>query len=337
MAEVVGSSPIGSTISMRTKIILKLLVIISISGCGGGSGNDSSQNPVNQMPPSGINPNQKGTLDGYLQHNGIRREFILYVPQSYNQSNPTAVIFNFHGFGSNAFEQMNYGDFRDLADENAFIIAHPQGTTTYGNGPHWNNWNGDGGTSNQDDIGFIDALISLLQTLYNIDDQRVYSTGMSNGGFFSYHLACNLGARIAAVASVTGTMSPQTYSSCTPTRPISVMQMHGLQDSVVPFLGFPSLGLSQTDLMEFWAAHNNCSSQPDISLVDDLAPNDGSTGIKTSFLNCDKGTSVEFFLFDGAGHTWPGTGNKAGSNSVNMDIDGVSEIYNFFNKNVLNP
>ena len=91
MAEVVGSSPIGSTISMRTKIILKLLVIISISGCGGGSGNDSSQSPVNQMPPSGINPNQKGTLDGYLQHNGIRREFILYVPQSYNQSNPTAV------------------------------------------------------------------------------------------------------------------------------------------------------------------------------------------------------------------------------------------------------
>ena len=232
---------------------------------------------------------------------------------------------------------MNYGDFRDLADENGFIIAHPQGTTTYGNGPHWNNWNGDGGTSNQDDIGFIDQLISLLQTLYNIDDQRVYSTGMSNGGFFSYHLACNLGARIAAVASVTGTMSPQTYSSCSPTRPISVMQMHGLQDSVVPFLGFPSLGLSQTDLMEFWAAHNNCSSQPDISLVDDLAPNDGSTGIKTSYLNCDKGTSVEFFLFDGAGHTWPGTGNKAGSNSVNMDIDGVTEIYNFFKKNVLNP
>ena len=79
---------------------------------------------------------------------------------SHNQSNPTSVIFNFHGFGSNAFEQMNYGDFRDLADENAFIIAHPQGTTTYGNGPHWNNWNGDGGTSNQDDIGFIDELIS---------------------------------------------------------------------------------------------------------------------------------------------------------------------------------
>ena len=131
MAEVVGSSPIGSTISMRTKIILKLLVIISISGCGGGSGNDSSQSPINQMPPSGINPNQKGTLDGYLQHNGIRREFILYVPQSYNQSNPTSVIINFHGFGSNAFEQMNYGDFRDLADENGFIIAHPQGTTTY--------------------------------------------------------------------------------------------------------------------------------------------------------------------------------------------------------------
>ena len=45
----------------------------------------------------------------------------------------------------------------------------------------------------------------------------------------------------------------------------------------------------------------------------------------------------EFFLFDGAGHTSPGTGNKAGSNSVNMDIDGVTEIYNFFKKNVLNP
>ena len=51
------------------KVAFLLLFLIS---CGGGSGNDSSQSPINQMPPSGINPNQKGTLDGYLQHNGIR-------------------------------------------------------------------------------------------------------------------------------------------------------------------------------------------------------------------------------------------------------------------------
>ena len=138
------------------------------------------------------------TINGSIIHDNLQRDYILYVPALYNATNPTPLVFNFHGYTSNAFDQMWYGDFRSIADTAGFIIAHPMGSLDNSGITHWNvGWGG----STVDDIGFTAALIDSLSANYNINQDRIYSTGMSNGGYFSYHLACNLSTKIAALES----------------------------------------------------------------------------------------------------------------------------------------
>ena len=97
--------------------------------------------------------------------------------------------------------------------------------------------------SDVDDVDFINTIIDWVSGEYNIDQERIYSTGMSNGGFMSYHLACNLSSRIAAIASVTGSMTKQTLEDCDPSHPTPVLQIHGVADRTVPYIGNSALGM----------------------------------------------------------------------------------------------
>ena len=145
------------------------------------------------------------TITATITHDALQREYILYVPASYTGSNAVPLVFNFHGYTSNATEQMWYGDFRPIADTANFIIVHPNGMLDATGTTHFNvGWGG----STIDDVGFTSALLDSISADYNINADRVYSTGMSNGGFMSYQLACQLSDKIAAIASVTGSMSP---------------------------------------------------------------------------------------------------------------------------------
>src|SRR6187402_2104504 len=127
--------------------------------------------------------NSQQTIEGSITHAGIQRDYILYVPEMYTPGTAVPLIMNFHGYTSNNLEQMYYGDFRPIADTAGFIVVHPMGTVDLLGNPHWNvGW----GTSSVDDVGFATALIDSLSAAYTIDPERIYSTGMSNGGFFSY-------------------------------------------------------------------------------------------------------------------------------------------------------
>ncbi|HPI09028.1 MAG TPA: PHB depolymerase family esterase, partial [Saprospiraceae bacterium] len=171
------------------------------------------------------------TLTGTIQSGGLTREYRLYKPAVYNGSTAVPLVINMHGYSSNNLEQEFYGDFRGIADTANFLIVHPNGTLD-NQGQRF--WNAFGTGSNVDDVGFISDLIDTLSAAYNIDPQRIYATGMSNGGFMSYSLACELNERIAAIASVTGSMAPIKLASCNPQRPVPVMEIHGTADGVVP-------------------------------------------------------------------------------------------------------
>lgn len=175
------------------------------------------------------------TINGTITHDGMQRSYILYLPKSYAGNVPFPLVFNFHGYTSNAQAQMNYGDFRPVADTGNFLVVHPQGTLFNGN----THWNVGGWTlgSQTDDVDFTRVLIDSLSANYNIDMDRVYATGMSNGGFLSYLLGCQLSSKIAAVASVTGSMTPQTFSPCNPGHPMPSLQIHGTIDDVIPYGG----------------------------------------------------------------------------------------------------
>lgn len=267
------------------------------------------------------------TIDSGFIHDDIYRSYILYVPANYTGDTPVPLVFNFHGYGSNANDQMLYGDFRSIADTAGFLVVHPLGT-------FWNNlrhWNVGGWTlgSTVDDVGFTAAMIDTIASQYNINLERVYSTGMSNGGYMSFLLACQLGDRIAAIASVTGSMTPETFNECLPDHPTPIMQIHGTEDWIVPYNG---LEWSEPieEVMQYWVDFNNCNPTPTLENVPDISPTDGSTVEHFVYYDCSNNVNAEHFKVTGAGHTWPGTFFTGPD--TNQDIDASDEIWRFFSR-----
>lgn len=271
------------------------------------------------------------TINGSIMHDDIERDYILYQPAGYTGDDVLPLVLNFHGYGSTAAEQMNYGDFRSIADSAGFFIVHPQGTLL-GGITHWNVGGWTVG-STVDDVGFTEALIDSLSEIYNIDPERIYSTGMSNGGFMSFLLASQLSSRIAAIASVSGSMTPETYNESNPLHPIPILQMHGSADGLVYYNG-TSWSEPIEDVLQYWVDYNNCNITPIISTLPDLDPNDGSTVELQVYNDGDNGVAVEHYKVIGGGHTWPG--NAYASAGTNNDIDASVEIWNFLSKYDIN-
>ena len=271
------------------------------------------------------------TINASITHDGIERDYILYVPEIYDGSTAVPLVLNFHGFGSGASQQMFYGDFRDIADTEGFLLVHPEGTTLIGN-QFWN-VGFPGLSSTIDDVGFTEALIDELATLYTIDLDRVYATGMSNGGFMSFLLACQLSEKIAAVASVTGSMTQDTFDDCNAQLPTPVLQIHGTEDDVVLY-NENNLSLPIPDVISYWVDHNNCETTPTTTTLPDVDVSDGSTIEYSVYEDGDNGITTEHMKVIGGGHTWPGSVlNSAGTN---QDIDASMEIWLFFSRYDIN-
>ena len=144
----------------------------------------------------------------------LNREFIYYLPNNYDFSEKIPVLFNFHGGGGYAQNFIESNDMRPIADTAQFIAVYPQGAVDYngadpGTEPS-TSWLHKAPTTHND-IYFIEAIIDTLKTLYNIDEERVYACGYSEGGIFTYELACRLNYKFAAIASVSGSMFTESY------------------------------------------------------------------------------------------------------------------------------
>ena len=270
------------------------------------------------------------TIEDAITHGGIQRDYILFVPTAYDPGTPAPLVLNFHGYTSNNFEQMFYGDFRPIADTAGFLVVHPMGTIDLLGNPHWNvGW----GSSTVDDVGFTSALIDSLSAQYTIDPERIYSTGMSNGGFFSYKLACELSHRIAAIASVTGTMNVGQSATCNPSHPMPVMEIHGTADDVVSYEG-NFFFASTPSVVDFWVSKNQCETPANFIAVPDTDQGDACTAEHYVYPNGNNEVSVEHFKILGGGHTWPGSAFVQGV--TNQDINASEEIWRFFSQYDIN-
>lgn len=264
------------------------------------------------------------TLIDTMFHDGVQRTFILYVPASYSGSDSVPLIFSFHGFGGNAVDQMADYDFRPIADTAGFLVAYPQGLAA---GPGVTTWNIGSDTSGTDDIGFTSAMIDSISDMFLVNRDRVYATGMSMGGFFSIHLAGRLSEKIAAIASVSGTMTQGTLGASAPVHPTPFLQIHGTSDPLVPYGGNP-LYLSVEEVLDYWIGYNQCDTTPLVTQLADLDATDGST--VEHFVYGDQGVTVEHLKIIGGGHAWPGgTDGRAGTN---FDIHASEEIWKFFSR-----
>jgi len=267
------------------------------------------------------------TVLGTIRSGGLVREYRLYVPAVYTRTTGRVpLLFNLHGYGSNNVQQEAYGDFRPIADTANFLVVHPNGTLDASNSRYWNTF-GPRGTG-VDDVAFLSALLDTLATRYRIDPDRVYSAGMSNGGFMSYELACQLNGRIAAIGSVTGSMIPSRMNTCAPGRPVPVIEIHGTADGTVPYTGGTALNFVPIPtLLAHWVQANGCNPTPTVTAVPDTNPNDGCTAERQQWAGPRYGSVVEHYKIIGGGHTWPGAPVNIGV--TNRDISASREVWRF--------
>ena len=229
-------------------------------------------------------------------HEGVNREYILYVPDSYDGSFSVPVVLNFHGFSGDAYQYMNEGDMRLLSESETFILIYPQGLDLDGE-PHWNACpNGGDNKSDIDDFGFIETLIEEVSSNYNIDLKRIYAVGYSNGGMMAYGLANHKSELMAAVASVSGAMLDCTGPT---SHPMPVIHLHGTDDFDLPYNGNNYYNSVQNTL-DYWTNFNNTNSEPIVNF-----DNSGEISIEHYIYdNGNNSVSVEHYKYIGGDHRW---------------------------------
>jgi polyhydroxybutyrate depolymerase len=271
------------------------------------------------------------TIRKNLNINGVTRTYFVYLPSGYDGNEDLPLVINLHGFGSNATEQAVYSRYNNLADFNNFIVAYPEGLIAtlpdLGTAQHWNAYFETG----VEDVEFLNQMIDIIWNEYSVNLSRIYATGMSNGGFMSYTLACELNDRIAAISSVTGSMVRLGLERCNTEYPVPVLQFHGTEDQIVPIEG-NELIASIDEVIDFWREGNGCAGEGTVDNIDDTDTDDNSTVVRTSYNDC-LNSSVIYYRVDGGGHTWPGAFiQEPQLGETNGDINASSITWEFFSQ-----
>jgi polyhydroxybutyrate depolymerase len=237
-----------------------------------------------------------GDFPDGLAFGGLRRSYLVHVPPGLEQ--PTGLVLNLHGAGMTGSAQAAMTNYNAVADQHGFVVAYPEGIDL-----SWADGRGGSVPDRQgvDDVGFLVALADRLTQDFGIERGRVFATGLSAGAFMANRLACSRADVFSAVAPVAGTLG--SAFPCAPSQPVSVLNIHGTADNVVPFTGGPMVGrggasdiLAAPAMAQRWRELNGCPAP----VEDSPAP---SVRRFTS-AGCADGTEVSFVQIDGGGHTW---------------------------------
>ena len=262
---------------------------------------------------------------------GNNREYIRYVPSIYDGSEAYPLMFSFHGGGGTSNDFININDMRSVADTAGFIAIYPQAAVDPNDGS--NAWLHKAPTSH-DDVFFIEAIIDTLSNDFFIDNDRVYACGYSEGGIFSYELACRLNNRIVAISSVSGSMLVDSFRDsyynlgfCSPVHPTAILLIPGTNDMSPhsTYTGFQPYYMSADEITTYWSNYNNTDINPIISQLPNINTSDGSIVERRVWEGGDNCVSVEELKVIGGDHDWPGSWG-------NMDISASNEIWNFVSK-----
>ena len=239
---------------------------------------------------------ETGLFNQSMTYDNVNREYLIYIPSSYDPNSATPILLAFHGFGGYNQYFINTADFRSLADQFNFIAVYPQGLIC-GGGTTWNT-NPPGGDNkcSQDDIGFFAALLNEISGNYNIDASKVFLTGYSNGADFSYSMACYQSSLVTAIAPVSGLMPMNDSSECQPSHATSVMIFNGTIDYSRPYNGIAGYMMSVDQTVAYWSQYNNTDSSPQTNIVGDIE--------NYTYLNGDNNTTVDLFKIVNGGHYW---------------------------------
>jgi polyhydroxybutyrate depolymerase len=274
-----------------------------------------------------------------MQFGDRTRTYRIYAPA--HRANPAPVLVVLHGGGGSGSGQelMTLGGFNRIADREGIIVLYPDGI-----GRNWNDGRGDVHSrafeENVDDVGFLKALLKQVSASYPIDRKRVFATGMSNGGFMSFRLACDASDTFLAVAPVVAELSVDLGPRCHPDRPVSVAILDGTEDPLVPWNGgyVKVFGIKRGQAwpamrsFEKWIELDACKlrfDEPEVNRVAD----DGTSLVRHRATSCAGGAEVRLYEIRGGGHTWPRGApylGKAIVGRVSQEFDANEEIWSFF-------
>lgn len=275
-------------------------------------------------------------LRGTITIDGQERTYLLHVPTGPQGNRSMPLVLALHGRLGNGEGQARLSHFDAVSDRNGFIVVYPDGLER--------SWADGRGATPSDkkhvsDVKFISELIDELSREYRIDNSRVYATGMSNGGFMSGRLACDLSSKIAAVAIVAASLSDKTATACRPEKPVSVLVIQGNADPLVPFAG-GSLGkngdrgtvLSHADAVKKWVELDGCAPEPKKAHIADKT-GDGTTIDVRAYSHCRGGSEVQDYVILNGGHAWPGGLQYLGERWIGKtpkNLDASEVIWQFF-------
>ena len=286
------------------RTLVSLAVVALLSACSskssdapadGGTGDDASTGD-----------------DGGNAADAGSRPYTVKVPASYDSSKPMPLLILLHGYSANGFLQDAYFGLTATSDEKGFLYVHPDGLKDKKGNQFWNATDGCCNFDDNpvDDVAYLNRIIDETEAAYNVDKKRIFVVGHSNGGFMAHRFACDAASRVAAIVSLAGAqwMDP---SRCTPSEPVSVLQVHGDADQTISYTGgdtgdatnphpYPSAHVTVAD----WATKNGCTG----ALVSSGAMMDIDTriaGAETrpeSYAGCPAGIDVALWTIQGGGH-----------------------------------
>jgi polyhydroxybutyrate depolymerase len=286
--------------------------------------------PVVIVPIEAVSFYTTNRDNGSFVSSGEKRDYLLYVPKSYDATRPTALVISMHGAGLWGAAQKETSQWNSLADRERFIVVYPSGVG--GNGVRV--WRAEPGPDLMKDVRFISELIDTLKASYNIDSTRVYANGLSNGGGMSFVLSCTLADRIAAVGMVAAAQTiPWTW--CKDARAVPMIAFHGTADPEIPYNGgvtwiSPRPFPSTPRWSQNWARRNGCGADPVESAV--------TTDVtRREYTNCVDDAAVVLYTVQDGGHTWPGGTPlpKWFVGRTTRSIDATSLMWTFFREHKL--
>jgi polyhydroxybutyrate depolymerase len=277
---------------------------------------------------------RQGESNQKIMVNGRARTYVLYLPAGINSQSKPSLVIALHGNLGTGAGTEKIASFEAIAEREKFVLVYPDGIEK-----SWND--GRPTKANElgvDDVQFISTLIDSIVNVYKVNPKRVYVAGISNGGFMTMRLACELSAKIAAVASVAASMNQITADGCPLHAPMPVMVLQGTKDPLVPFTGgevnskVHGAVLSHLEVIAKWVQIDGCSPTPAVTQLPDIAA-DGTTVTKTVYPGGKNNTEVISYVIENGGHTWPGGWQylpKIFIGRTTRDINGSEVIWAFF-------
>ena len=277
---------------------------------GGGEGAPSkgggAAGAVNTVACSG---KTKGAGDSIveLSSGGDTRTSSLHVPAGYDPTRAAMLVLNFHGYPSDADQEIALSKMNAASDTHGFLVAYPEGSE--------GGWNAGNCCTSADDVQFVRDLLVRLESDYCLDPKQVYSTGMSNGGEMTQRLACEMSDTFAAIAPVAGVFDIPT-SQCAPTRAMPVLEFHGTGDPLSDYS-------DAEKAVSFWRGDDACSATGTTTFAKGDATCETWSG-------CTGGAVVTFCSIADGGHTWPGGLDVPLLGKTSSDLDATEAMVAFF-------